>query len=150
MNNKKHGNIPATAVAKYELALLQALLEIKYIPVSRFVMSSSRTDSVRFTALEHVYLESKSDSMEMVKILSARLGEMERRKLVVIDYDTPLPGYSYKTHRDSDVFRYFDDTVKEGSKRPGFLCDTAEIEYGRVAISPLGLIIARKFTTPRG
>jgi len=149
MKNEKHSKTPSIAVAKYELALLNALLECKYIPVSRFVMSSSHTESAIFTALAPVYLEDKYDTMEMVKVLSDRLAAMAERKLISIDYDSPLADYDYDIHRNSDLFHYFEDTVKEGSKRPGFLCDIAEIDCGRVGIAPLGLITAKKFKKPR-
>ena len=122
-----------------ELSVLGALLGHHYLPVSRFVMCSSESDEVRFTALAPVYLETKADSMETVKERAALLLAMEAKALISLDYDEPLQGYDYETHTDSDLFHYLESTVQEGRKSDSFLCDTAEVECGSISITERGL-----------
>ena len=47
----------------------------------------------------------------------------------------PTAGCRYT---ESDLFAYFVRTIDEARGREGFLCDTAEIELGSMAVTPLG------------
>ena len=132
-------------IDKYELAVLKELLEYNYLPISRFIMCSSHTDEARFTALAPVYIDDKADSMEMVKSFARRLDIMAEKKLISLDYGSALQGYDYEQHKNSDLFHYFESTVKEGAEKPGHLCDTAEIECGSVSMTPFGLTAAQRY-----
>ena len=132
----------ATEIDEHELAILRELLKCNRLPVSQFEMCSSQTDEARFTALAPVYIDEKSDSMEKVKLTATRLKTLEAKKLISLDFEEAIPEYDYEKHLDSDLFHYFERTVQEGRRNARFLCETAEIECGSIAITPLGVTTA--------
>jgi len=121
-----------------EIAVLLELEQCKYLPVSRFVMSSSTEKEARFVTLAPVYIKALDDSMEIVKKIGAILSALEKKGLISLDYDTPLQGNDYTQHTNSALFAYFTETVNQGKKNPRFLCDTAEIELGIMALTESG------------
>ena len=58
--------------------------------------------------------------------------------LLTLDYDRPIADFDYSLYTESDLFAYFVRTIDEARGREGFLCDTAEIELGSMAVTPLG------------
>ena len=132
-------------IGKYEMVVLGELLKYSYLPISRFVMCSSKTDDISFTALGPVYIDEKNDTMETVKSMANLLKSMEESNLISLDYDKKLQGYDYDTHMTSDVFCYFEETVREGHQNAGFVCDIAAIECGSAALTDFGLIAAQNF-----
>ena len=132
-------------IGEHELAILKELPEYNFLPISRFVMCSSRTEEVRFIALAPVYIFDQTDSMETVKAFVERLKTMQEKKLISLDYDVILQGYDYEQHRKSDLFRYFERTVQEGAGQEGFLCDIAELECGSAAMTPFGRAAAEHY-----
>ena len=126
--------------SKEKLFLLE-LAKCCYLPVSRFIMSSSIEEEARVVSLAPVYIDSIDDSMETVKEIRTVLSELEKKGLISLDYDIALQGYDYKEHTESALFIYFKETVNEGKKNRNFLFDTAEIEMGSIALTGLGEII---------
>ena len=101
-------------------------------------MSSSTEKEARFVSLAPVYITALDDSMETVKKIGAILSVLEKKGLISLDYDTPLQDYDYTQYTNSVLFAYFTETVNEGKKSPRFLCDTAEIEFGSMALTEFG------------
>ncbi|AFQ43463.1 hypothetical protein [Desulfosporosinus meridiei] len=132
-----HAHDPLT-FTKGEIAVLQDLVRNSYLPVSRFVMSSSKEKEARFASLAPVYINAIDDSLEKVKEIGGVLSGLEKKRLISLDYDIPLQNYDYTLHTNSVLFAYFTETVNEGKKKPSFLCDTAEIELGSIALTELG------------
>ncbi len=125
-----------------EIAFLMKLVQCSYLPVSRFIMSSSNEKEAWFVALAPVYIMAVDDSMETVKEIKMVLSELENKGLISLDYDIPLQDYDYTEYTKSALFSYFKDTVNEGKKNPSFLFDTAEIELGSIALTELGERVA--------
>ena len=123
------------------MTVLLALEQCGYLPVSRFIMCSSTEEAVRIVSLAPVYIESAADTMALVKDRGAVLTELAEKNLISLDYDIPLQGYDYEQHTKSELFLYFMETVKEGTKRPDFLCDKAEIELGSMALTEYGDLV---------
>ena len=132
-------------ITRSDLEILNELLEYNYLPISRFVMCSSHTDEARFIALAPVYIDDKTDSIEIVKLFGEQLNAMEKKNLISLDYDDALQGYDYEKHRNSDLFHYFEKTVKEGAGKSDYLCDTAELECGSISMTPFGLAAAKHY-----
>ena len=126
-----------------EKALLLELQKNTYLPISQFIMSSSIEEEAAFIALEPVYIENLNDTMETVKAKGAVLCELEKKGLITLDYDIPIERYDYRFHTNSKLFAYFKQTIDEGRNNPNFLCDTAEIEPGSIALTELGLKIVK-------
>jgi hypothetical protein len=121
-----------------ESSFLTELMKYSYLPVSRFIMSSSIEKHARFVSLAPVYIIDADDSMEDVKEIRTILIELEEKGLISLDYDIPLEDYDYTHYTKSALFAYFQETVKEGKKNPSFLFDTAEIELGSIALTEFG------------
>lgn len=132
-----HSQEPLT-INDEEISVLLDLAQSNDLPVSRFVMSSSTEKEARFVSLAPVYITAFDDSMETVKKIGAVLSELEKKRLISLDYDIPLQDYDYTQHTNSVLFAYFTETVNKGKKNPSFLCDTAEIELGSIALTELG------------
>lgn len=125
-------------LSREELEILLELKEYCYLPIAEFVMCSSVNDHVRFTALAPVYIEKIEDDMEKVKNINTILRELEKKKLISLDYDIPLKGFDYTIYTKSEVYQYFIESINEGKEKTEFICDTAEIEFGSVALTDLG------------
>jgi hypothetical protein len=121
-----------------EISFLKEFAKCNYLPVSRFIMSSSIEEDAWLESLAPVYINSMDDSMETVKEIREVLSELEEKGLISLDYDIPLQDYDYAQHTQSALFAFFKETVDEGKKNPSFLFDTAEIELGSIALTELG------------
>jgi len=132
-----HSQEPLT-ISSEEKSVLLELKQCSQLPVSRFVMSSSTEKEARFVSLAPVYIKALDDSMESVKQKGSVLSQLEKKGLISLDYDSPMQGYDYTLHTNSALFAYFTETVNEAKKKPSFLCDTAEIEFGIIALTELG------------
>ena len=132
-----HSQEPLT-ISSEEKSVLLELTQCSQLPVSRFVMSSSTEKEARFVALAPVYLKALDDSMESVKQKGKVLSQLEKKGLISLNYDAPMQGYDYALHTNSALFEFFIDTINKAKVNPGFLCDTAEIEFGRMALTEFG------------
>ena len=52
--------------------------------------------------------------------------------------DMPLDNYDYNEYKNSDLYKMLQETVAEGKGKEGFLCDTAIIETGSMALTAKG------------
>ena len=138
-----HSQEPLT-INSEERSVLLEFEQRNHLPVSRFVMSSSTEKEARFVSLAPVYINALDDSMETVKKIGAILSVLEKKGLISLDYDIPLQDNDYTQHTNSVLFAYFTETVNEGKGNPRFLCDTAEIELGSMALTEFGEESLRK------
>ena len=132
-----HSQEPPT-INSEEISVLQELTQCNHLPVSRFIMSSSIEKEASFVSLAPVVINALDDSMETVKKIGTVLSGLEKKGLIELNYDIPLKDYDYKQHTNSDLFAYFTETVNKGKGNPKFLCDTAEIEFGFIALTEFG------------
>lgn len=121
-----------------EHAFLMDLAQIPFLPLARFILASTRSDHARSVALAPVYLTEETETLERVRETGAVLLALQEKGLVSLDYDMPLQGCGYAVYRNSSVYRLFTECVAEGSHRPGFLFDQAELELGSIALTSLG------------
>ena len=128
-------NVALTAA---ETELLSLLGEFRYLPVTRFVLRSSADEQIQATALAPVTIETLSDSMDAVRARGARFQSLEDAGLITLDYDLPMTGFDYGGYRESELFRYFERTVQQGSRLPGAQFDIAALEEGSMALTELG------------
>ena len=132
-----HSQEPLT-ISSEEKSVLLELKQHKQLPISRFIMSSSKEKEANFVCLAPVYIKALDDSMETVKQIGAILSGLENKGLISLNYDIDMQGYDYTQHTNSALFAYFTETVKEAKGKPKFLCDTAEIEFGTMSLTELG------------
>jgi len=121
-----------------EIPFFRELVKRSYLPVSRFIMSSSIEEEAKIVSLAPVYIMAIDDSMETVKEIGTVLSQLEKKGLISLDYDIPLQDYDYTHYTKSALFSYFKETVNEGKRNPSFLFDTAEIELGSMALTEFG------------
>ena len=72
-----------------EISFLKEFAKCSYLPVSRFIMSSSIEEEAWVESLAPVYINSIDDSMETVKEIRTVLSELEKKRLISLDYDLP-------------------------------------------------------------
>ena len=121
-----------------ELAILKTIEAVGCLPVARFVGTNSAEEEVFIDFLSPVYLYDEHDTMEDVKAIGTVLKGLEEKDLLSLDYDMPINGFDYSMYTESDLYAYFVDTIAEAKDREGFLCDTAQIELGSMAVTDLG------------
>lgn len=126
-------------LSKEELTFLLELSQVAYLPLAQFVMTNSENDAIGFIAMPAVYLKTPEDSLEAVKERSKTLRALEQKGLISLDYEVPLEGYDYKEYLESATYAYFEETVNQGKEQPDFICDTAEIDLGSMALTALGI-----------
>lgn len=134
--NQKPPKIPDLSLE--EKQIIGRLQQYHYLPICQFIMAKQNEGDVRFIALAPVYLENGQEDMATVKTLGAALKTLEEKKIITLDYDMPLKGFDYGLYGTSRVYKELKQAVKEGSQRPGFLCDTTEMEQGSIALTPYG------------
>lgn len=131
----RHKPLQKEDLSEAQLAMIDQLLVYHYLPVARFVLTSSKEDDFVVHALEPVQLQTVNDSLGQVKERSAMLLDLEQKGFISIDYDIALSNYDYQDYYKSAVFAYFKQTVDEGAQHADFLGDTASIETGSLAIT---------------
>lgn len=128
----------AVEVNGNELAILKTVDAVGCLPVARFIATKSDEEEVVIDCLSPVYLYEATDTMEDVKAIGAVLRGLEEKGLMSLDYDMPIRDYDYSMYTESELYAYFVRTIEEARERDGFLCDTAEIELGSMAVTELG------------
>ena len=121
-----------------EAALLRQIGQFGCLPLTRFVLTGSKDDSLNMTALEPVTLDGENDSMETVRGRGDVLLSLEDKGLITLDYDIPISGYDYEGYMNSDIFGELQKAAKEAAQKPGYLFDTASIEKGSMALTDMG------------
>lgn len=134
----------AVEVNGNELAILQTVLGASCLPVARLIGTKQGESAVVIDCLSPVYLYETSDTMDEVKAVGAVLKGLEDKGLLSLDYDMPINGFDYSLYTQSDLFAYFVHTIDEAKERGGFLCDTAQIELGSMAVTDLGEQVCRR------
>ncbi len=129
----KHKNPKLEDLNDHEIHFLNHLLGYKFMPVTRFVVKSSKESDFENVVLEPVFVVEESDTMEFVKNFGNKLQKLENLGFLTLDYDIPLDGYNYNEYHNSEIFAYFKNTVEEAKGKDGFLGDIPEIECGSIA-----------------
>ena len=131
-------SLKSLTLSSKEIAFLKEFAKYSYLPVSRFIMSSSIEEEAWLESLAPVYINSIDDSMETVKEIRMVLSGLQNKGLISLDYDIPLQDYNYTQYTQSALYAFFKETVNEGKKNASFLFDTAEIELGSIALTEFG------------
>ncbi len=118
-----------------QLAFLEQLKEIKYLPVARFVLKSTQEEDFNVVALAPVFIRDLKDTMEDVKDAGSFLTALEEKGMISLDYHMPLDGYAYSEYRNCELFQFFCDTVAETKGKEGFLGDKATLELGSIGLT---------------
>lgn len=121
-----------------EAKLLRLIGQFGSLPLTRFVLTSSKDDSLNLAALEPAVLDFESEDIEAVKQRGLDLLSLEDKGLITLDYDIPISGYDYKGYKNSAIFGELQSAAQEASTKPGFLFDTASIDMGSMALTDMG------------
>ena len=90
------------------------------------------------TALAPVYFNAVDTTMEEAKQIGEALLHLEDKGIITLDYEVKLENYDYVEYRNSDLYKEFKKTVAEGAGKEGFLCDTAVLDMGSMALTAKG------------
>ncbi len=118
---------------QHEVNFLQHLIGYHYMPVSQFIVTSTKESGFASIALSPVFITEENNTMEQVRSIGDMLKGLEQKGYLTLDYDEPLKGYNYNEHYNSDVYAFFKQTVEEAKTKENFLGDTATIETGSIA-----------------
>ena len=121
-----------------EKQFLSLLAETPFLPVTKFLLKSTKSDHIESVALAPVYLTDKNDSMETIKNTGRIIERLAEHNAISIDYDIPLENYDYSDYEQSDVFAYLKEMVAEGQNNSNFIFDTAGLQFGSVALTGIG------------
>jgi hypothetical protein len=128
----------AMQITESEAEFLNQLAQTPYLPLTRFVLKSTKSDHFESVALAPVYLISRSDSMEMVKSTGIVLKSLEGKGLITLDYDEPLENGNYNDYLDSELYAFFKETAAQAKDNNDFLFDIPDLELGSIALTSLG------------
>ena len=111
---------------------------IRY-PIVRLELRSSKERSLISTALNHVHLETKYDSMEIVKQRASVLQSLCEKGFIKISYKVFITVQSdYAIYEVSDIFLLLHQLVEQGKKNPDYLFDIPYIKRGQVMLTEMG------------
>ena len=125
-------------ITEDEHAFLLMLAQTPFLPLGRFIMTSSKSDDLESVALAPVYMTDRHETMETVKKTGRTLTSMEEKGLITLDYDLPLEQADYSVFEESALYKAFCETVREGSSNNTFLFDQPLLETGSIALTALG------------
>jgi len=119
--------------------LLQEIQKSNRYPVVRFELRSKKDRALRATALNHVHLVDKEETLEMLRERGNLLRELVEEKMIVIDYALPVTVTSdYIGYEECKAFEQLKEAVEEGKSRLGFLFDYAAMKRGIVKLTKQG------------
>lgn len=130
-----HKEVKKDDLTQDENDFLNYLLTYTFLPVARFVLKSTKEKDFEVCTLSPVFIEYEDDNLDRVKFMANLLTSLEEKGVISIDYDFALKNYDYSEYYNSDLFKYFEKTVKEGKDKQAFLGDIAELETGSIAIT---------------
>ena len=108
-------------------------------PIVRLELRSSKERSLISTALNHVHLETKHDSMEVVKQRASVLQSLCEKGFIEISYKVFITVQSdYAIYGVSDIFLLLHQLVEQGKKNPDYLFDIPYIKRGQVILTEMG------------
>lgn len=125
-----------TTFTQPERDFLLTLLERQFLPMAQFVVTSTKTHELEMVALSPVHFERPETTMEEAKATADMILHLEELGLLTVDIDESLDDGSYEVYRQSTLFAHLAETVAEGAAR-GFLGDTATVQQGTIAVTPL-------------
>lgn len=123
-----------------EHAFLLTLAQYHYVPLSQFLLTSTKSDHFELIALAPVYIVDGTESIAEVRERGAVLCSLEEKGLITLDYDYPLENYDYDLYHNSAAYQELEELVREGTQREGYLFDGARLETGSIALTSLGQI----------
>ena len=96
------------------------------------------------TALNHVHLETKYDSMEIVKQRASVLQSLCEKGFIKISYKVFITVQSdYAMYEVSDIFLSLHQLVEQGKTNPHYLFDIPYIKPGQVMLTENGQVLCR-------
>lgn len=137
-----HGEVieilPVEGMTVLQQNLLLGLYERRYLPVASFSLGREDQEEPLAVALAPVYIGDRTDTMERVREVAEALGGLETGGLITLDYDVPLAGYAYAEFKQSALYAYFAQTVREGAKLPDAAFNKPMLELGSMALTEAG------------
>lgn len=134
------GNHPPQTIELTRQAcdFLLTLAQIPFLPLARFLMTSTKSADLESVALAPVYLIDGTETVAQVRERGDMLLHLEELGLITLDYDEPLIGFDYGLYQHSASFHALEAVVQEGLQREDFLFDCPVLERGSIAPTALG------------
>ena len=139
-----HQNMEIPKLSDEENVFLTQLAKTPFLPIVSFVARSSKSSHLENIMLSPVYIEDEKDSLEIIKIRSVILDNLEEKGVISIDYDIMIENTNhdiYSIYKNSDAYNYFSETINESKNNPNFVFDIADLEYGSIALTGIGQML---------
>lgn len=106
-----------------------------YLPVVQFVVQDTTDPMFKLIAFSPVYLENKIDSMEKIQEMGKMLVNLQKKKILTLDYHLSLQGYAYGEYLQSEAFLTFAKSVEEEMQQEESTGVFATIQKGSMALT---------------
>ncbi|MEG1870081.1 MAG: hypothetical protein RR205_04450 [Oscillospiraceae bacterium] len=118
--------------------IIEALRTRPKVPIVRFELRREDGE-LTSTALNHVYILQKDDSMLLVKARSQYITQLDEDELITIRYGLPVTVKSdYAIYGESKLYADLLQLLEEGKNRESFLFDKAGYTKGEIILTPKG------------
>lgn len=134
----EHHHSHVIELSRDECDFLVTLGALPAIPLTRFLMTSTKSSHLESIALSPCYITDITQTVAQVNEIGDTLLDFEEMGLIDLDYESPIEGHAYALHQNSAAYHALEDVVREGSTREDFLFDRAELETGRIVLTELG------------
>ncbi|WP_317854215.1 hypothetical protein [Chakrabartyella piscis] len=105
-----------------------------YLPVVQFVVQDTTDPMFKLVAYSPVYIEETEQTIEEIRDMGKVLVDLQKKKILTLDYHLPLQGYAYQEYLESEVFVEFANSVVAEMKQE-YTGVFATIQKGSMALT---------------
>lgn len=134
----------AIKITQAEREFLLALAQSPDIPLSRFLLTSTKSDHLESIALAPVYIIDGTESVAQLRERGTVLSSLDEKGLITLDYDQSLENFNYDLYQNSTAYQELRELVRGGKKKAGFLFDDTRLDSGSVALTSLGQSVSNQ------
>lgn len=121
-----------------EHKILLNLIKTSPLPLSKFLLTSTKSNHLESVALASVHIIDRMESVEEIRERGEILSSLEDKGLIILDYEHPLENFDYGFYSNSAAYQQLEELVYEGGKKEGFLFDNIRLETGSITLTSLG------------
>lgn len=131
-----------------EKEFLLLLAQTPFLPVTSFILKSTKSEHLEAVALAPVYLADGKDTIETVKDTGKVIERLAELHIISLDYDIPLENCDYSEYETSDLFEFFKETVAGGTANADYIFDIPFLQLGSMALTSIGQDVLDSFSQP--
>ncbi len=122
-------------LSQKEVDFVKQLESHCYLPVVQFVVQDTTDPMFKVIGFSPVYLEDGTASIEEMREMGKMLVDLQKKKILTLDYHLPLQGYGYEEYLQSEMFLGFAKSVDEEMQGEEHTGVYATIQKGSMALT---------------